>query len=428
MRGCRSLLCIAALTSFPAAAAEPAPSQTPPSHLIQALGTLYQVVDALTRHVEEKNLSLIHDEDMRLYASTSVLISNDQLATMEKTEEITLGWVVFSRGVADLHAAADAFRQEESAARLKTVRAKFDEMARFYDPATLAAARSLADRHTCPMHFDILGARTDLCPKCGMVLSLPARVSMFQAGYIRPAPHTVTASIRTEGDLTPGVRSNAWLTLTSLDGAPIPSQALREVHTQKIHLLIIDSSLTDYHHEHPVESGVPGQYGFSFVPRKPGAYRAWADLQPYASGFQEYAMAGIPAASCGEPPGGKTDASRGLLEGLRYDLVFYAQDGVRAGHPVMGRLRIVEAEGGAPFGKLEPLMGAFAHLVGFHEDRETVLHMHPRGSQVLTAQDRGGPDLDFQLYTENPGFYRLFAQVQIGGVSKFIPFGLTVVP
>jgi hypothetical protein len=58
-------------------------------------------------------------------------------------------------------------------------------------------------------------------------------------------------------------------------------------------------------------------------------------------------------------------------------------------------------------------MAAFAHLVGFNEDGETVLHMHPIGPPILNQAERGGPALNFKLYATKPGFTRLFAQVQI---------------
>ncbi len=41
---------------------------------------------------------------------------------------------------------------------------------------------------------------------------------------------------------------------------PITLNDLIEAHTQKIHLLIIDDSLLDYSHVHPVETTIPGIY------------------------------------------------------------------------------------------------------------------------------------------------------------------------
>ena len=59
---------------------------------------------------------------------------------------------------------------------------------------------------------------------------------------------------------------------------------LTEAHTEKLHLLIVDESLTDYHHEHPVPAGKPGEYRFDFEPKFGGTYHVWADLLPDRDG------------------------------------------------------------------------------------------------------------------------------------------------
>jgi hypothetical protein len=77
---------------------------------------------------------------------------------------------------------------------------------------------------------------------------------------------------------------------------------------------------------------------------------------------------------------------------------------------------------------LQPIMGAFAHLVAFHADGKTVLHIHPKGTRQLTPNDRGGPGLEFQFYSPKAGFFRLFSQTQVAGEQKFARFGLMVQP
>ena len=73
-------------------------------------------------------------------------------------------------------------------------------------------------------------------------------------------------------------------------------------------------------------------------------------------------------------------------------------------------------------------MAAFAHIVGFNEDYNTVLHMHPNGAPILDGAARGGPELEFQIHALRPGLVRLFTQVQIAGQQEFAPFGITVLP
>ncbi len=55
--------------------------------------------------------------------------------------------------------------------------------------------------------------------------------------------------------------------LTGADGKPLSLDQLEVAHTEKIHLLVIDQSLTDYHHLHPVAGDKPGEYRFDFAPQ-----------------------------------------------------------------------------------------------------------------------------------------------------------------
>jgi hypothetical protein len=221
-----------------------------------------------------------------------------------------------------------------------------------------------------------------------------------------------------------GQPATAFLQLQKANGDPVLLADLIETHTKKIHLLIIDTSLTDYHHEHPQPTKNPGEYAFTFMPRKPGSYRAWADVRPYPLGLQEYAMTDIFASTIGERLTDRTISFKATVDGLNYELVL-TQKEIRVGRPAIARLRITTADGNG-FTQLEPIMATFAHLVGFNEDYKTVLHMHPKGPPVLDPNARGGPELEFQIYALKPGFVRLFAQVQIGDVSKFAPFGIQI--
>ena len=137
-------------------------------------------------------------------------------------------------------------------------------------------------------------------------------------------------------------------------------------------------------------------------------------------------MTEIPAATTGEPLTNRAVNFKVNVDGLSYELIF-AQNTIRVGQPVRFRLRITSADGKG-FTQLEPLMATFAHLVGFNQDYKTVMHLHPKGAPVLDPTARGGPELEFQICPLQPGFVRLFDQVQIEGRSHFAPFGLQILP
>jgi hypothetical protein len=406
-------------------AAEQTAVEAQPTPTVKAWGILFQVMECLEEYVARKALSSIHNDDILSGSAISILRSENQKDPSAQSEADS-ALLAFTREVAALHAAGDAFDQSASEAELEKVRTAFANMQKLYSGETLEAARDLAHRFRCPMHPEVVGKKNDLCPKCGMPLDTLARLSPFLLPEGATPAKMIKASVDTDEPLQVGVKAQAHLYLRTLLGEPVLPSDLREVHTQKIHLLIIDQSLSDYHHEHPESGKTSGEYIFSFIPQKPGPYQVWVDVQPYLTGIQEYAPAEIHAATTGESLTDKTENLTASPDGLRYKLAFERRP-IKTGEPVRGKLRITR-EDGTPVRELEPVMGAFAHLVAFHADGKSVLHMHPKGTQRLISTDRGGPNLEFQFYSPKPGFYRLFAQTQINGQQNFAPFGLVVQP
>ena len=76
---------------------------------------------------------------------------------------------------------------------------------------------------------------------------------------------------------------------------------------------------------------------------------------------------------------------------------------------------------------LEPVMGAFAHLVAFDEARSGFAHLHPAEADLLKKPDATNPALSFKLTIPRAGRYVIWAQVNLGGREEFVPFDLAVV-
>jgi hypothetical protein len=228
--------------------------------------------------------------------------------------------------------------------------------------------------------------------------------------------------------LVVGRSAEVHIRLAKRGGAPVLLADLVEIHTRKIHLLINDHSLGDYHHEHPEPTNTPGEYAFRFRPTKPGPYRIWADVVSTDTGVQEYVTADVPAQTKAQPLTVRQPVLTVTVNGGGYALGFQTKgQPIRVGEMVVGTLTVT-GPGGKPFTQLEPIMGAFAHIVGFNEDLKTVVHIHPFASEPKRPDDRGGPAFAFKFYPPVPGFYRLYAQVQIDGIQEFAPFSLDVLP
>ncbi len=392
----------------------------------RSLAVLWQIVTQLEQHVRSKDLGGIHNEDLMLSTAAKELLAHADSIAPDQSGRFKTGLIALCSRVSGLHLVADLNKQADSEIELGKVLESFANLKAFFPKEIVARAQTYLETFICPMHRDVVGKRTDFCPKCGMPLDQMSRVLPSDFGVPSPEQQTVRASVSTAAPLTVGHPVEGLLKLERPNGDPVLPSDLIESHTKRVHLLIVDSSLTDYHHEHPIPTRNPGEYSFRFTPNKPGSYRAWADIRPYPLGLQEYAMTVIPAATTGEPLTNRAVVLKATQDGLNYELIL-PQKTIQVGRPVSARLRITTTEG-KEFTQLEPLMNAFAHIVGFNEDHKTVMHMHPKGPPVLDPAARGGPELEFQIYALRSGFVRLFAQVQIDGHSRFVPFGLQIAP
>jgi hypothetical protein len=143
---------------------------------------------------------------------------------------------------------------------------------------------------------------------------------------------------------------------------------------------------------------------------------------------QEYAVCDLPGeAAHGDPLERTGLATSSTVEGLRFQIQWNTAGlALQSKQPVSASI-LVSTTDGRPFGQLEPLMGTYAHLVAFHEDRQTVLHIHPTGgADPQTPEERGGPRFGFRWWAPKAGFYRLYVQVRAGEKPVFAPFAVEV--
>ena len=96
----------------------------------------------------------------------------------------------------------------------------------------------------------------------------------------------------------------------------------------------------------------------------------------------------------------------------------------RAGQPIDLRFSITRNDGAAI--ALEPVMGAFAHLVAFDAARSGFAHLHPAEADLAKKPDATKPVLNFKLTIPRPGRYVVWAQLNVAGTEMFVPFELQV--
>lgn len=243
----------------------------------------------------------------------------------------------------------------------------------------------------------------------------------FSAVNDRVSPVRLHASPRNPP--SPGEEVDVVLSIETVGGKPITFDDIRETHEEMVHLLIVDPSLGDYHHKHPRPGDVPGEYVFSFTPRTGGSYRIFAEFYSVRTGRPVYAVTEFPVPGDELPAAIRTNREAEVGD-YRFELLV-PEEGYRAGRPQSLRLRVASREHGVPV-TLQPIMGEFAHLVGFDRDRSGFTHMHPLREGTGYELDPLTPEIGFMLQVSQPGYYKIWAQLAIDGLEVYVPFGVEV--
>ena len=306
---------------------------------------------------------------------------------------------------------------------LAKLRLVLTDIARYFDPKAVAS-----DIFFCPMHSDFVSEQAATpCAKCSM--SLLTRRIPYSFIYTKPGEPTTRMTATASAPIEAGRKVDVKVRMEKADKSPVTHDDLIVMHTQPIHLLIEDPSLGDYHHEHPVPTKTPGEYAFSFTPGKTAPYRIWADMVPTATGVQELPFADLPSSGKGGQAAHTENRYTSSVDGYNFTLTLGKGNHIPIqAQQARGMTVKIEDADGKPMTTLEPVMNAFAHLVGFYSDYKTVVHLHPSGGDVLNPDLRGGPALSFVFFPPKAGFIRLYCQVSVGGKMLFAPFNVNVEP
>lgn len=243
---------------------------------------------------------------------------------------------------------------------------------------------------------------------------------------VTAARSPVTLAVATAAPATTGREVRATVTLKTGSGKPVEPADLLVTHTRRLHLLLVDPTLTDYQHVHPDPTRNPGEWVFTFTPQAAGTYRIFGDFTPAATGRGLYSSVDLvvaPAADRAAAAGPAVLAGRYERDGFVYTLSS-RQNPARAGQPIDLQFEIVRGDGGAV--PLETVMGAFAHLVAFDEGRTGFAHLHPAEADLTRKPDAVRPVLNFKLTIPSAGRYIVWAQLNLGGNETFVPFELRV--
>ena len=212
--------------------------------------------------------------------------------------------------------------------------------------------------------------------------------------------------------------------LETSTGKSIAPVDLLVAHTRKLHLMVVDPSLTDYQHIHPTAGEVPGEWHVSFAPKYAGTYRVFADFTPAATARGLYASVDIDVPGK-QPTFDHRPKLNETVNDFRFELSI-EDNRIRAREPTDLTLSIRHRANESV--QLGQVMGAFAHLVAFDEGRTGFAHLHPRETDLDNPPDTLEPDLHFQITIPESGRYVIWAQIVLNGAETFVPFWFDVEP
>ena len=192
---------------------------------------------------------------------------------------------------------------------------------------------------------------------------------------------------------------------------------LTTTHTQKLHTMIVDSALGDYHHIHPTYDSARGLFVAQFTPATNHPYMAWHDFTPHGANRVVTRNELRPGPQAVRTQPFIVPRQTASAEGVNITLT--TNKPMCAGADSMLTINLHDAAGN-PVTDLEPVMGASAHLVGFSRDGQHFIHCHPMGEAPGQMQ--------FHISPEQEGLTQFFLQIRRGGHDIYIPFGQRIQP
>jgi len=192
-------------------------------------------------------------------------------------------------------------------------------------------------------------------------------------------------------------------------------------HEKRFHLLVASSDFGWFLHEHP-EMAPDGTWSVNVDFPAGGDYWVYGDVAPVGKGSQILiSRVRVPGSKPHHTADWKTNLGPTADQGVTGVFGFVNEPEVGRN----GKVKIQLSHNGAPVSDLEKWLGAWAHLMIFSPDGQTVVHSHPDEGVEGDALAANG-EVQFSARFPKSGKYRVFAQFQRDGKVHTIPFTIEV--
>jgi len=231
------------------------------------------------------------------------------------------------------------------------------------------------------------------------------------------SPPNLTMKIANCSPIISGQECQISFRLTDENGKVLSADDLRETHTKKLHVMIVDDSLTDYHHIHPEYDEKTSCFVANFTPQIQNGYSAWHDFQ-LQTGASFVLKNQLPVARDYHIPPAILHSNFASAAGFNMEII--ANPPLQSGQNSTLILSISDAYGNPA--KFEEIMGASGHLVAFSKDKKDYIHCHP-----MEEISKNG-ELVFHVAPTHEGFGKFFLGIKVDGREATIPFGQYIQP
>ena len=266
----------------------------------------------------------------------------------------------------------------------------------------LAGAQEPAVDFLCPMDPDVRSKTPGKCPRCGMKLEagLPEPTEYPMRLTMQPSPARVGAAVTLELQVFDPVKRQ-------------PVRQFLEIHEKLFHLFLISADLESFAHEHPVATaGGDGIFRLTYTFPKAGEYRLLADFFP-EGGTPQLISRSFYVAGEGRPTKPlKADLKPKQGANMLVELLSEPPQPL-AGKKTLLFFRVTPHEG------LEPLLGAWGHLLAASSDLIDLIHGHPEFAEA-------GPQIQFNVIFPRPGMHRVWVQFKNKGLINTVAFNVPV--
>jgi hypothetical protein len=235
------------------------------------------------------------------------------------------------------------------------------------------------------------------------------------SGARKAAPKPFTLDVKTQpGRLAAGQPTKLMLAVKERATGKRVTQ-FDEVHTERMHLIIVRDDLGAFFHEHPAFNA-DGTFTHTFTFPTGGTWRLFGDTAPTGAGSQVIAATVRVSGAIGEKVTLTPQATPVVKEGGLTLALTTKELPARTMIPVTFTLKDAA---GKPVTDLQPWLGAMAHLILIEKDAQTFVHSHPDESDPTNGKNGS---LTFLARFPKPGIYRGWVQFQRDGKITTMPF------